>query len=73
MKIVLSDFISVTFWCRNSFWAQSAPGLPLGMVLARWLYQVDAYFHLRSVEEQSVLGVSQKTYPWILMILEVFP
>lgn len=59
MKILLSDFVSLTFWCRNSFSAMSAPGLLVGHYTARWLHQVDAHFPLRAVEEQSIFGVSR--------------
>lgn len=60
MKILLSDFTRLTFWRRNSCSALSAPGLLLGHYTAHWLYQVDAHFRLRSVEEQSILGVSHR-------------
>lgn len=60
MNILLSDFISLAFWGRNSFSALSAPGLLAGRYTAHWLYQVDAHFQLRSVEEQSIFGVSHR-------------
>lgn len=58
MNVLLSEFMSLTSWCRNSFSVLSVPGLLAGHHTAHWLSQVDAHFQLRSVEEQNSLGIS---------------
>jgi len=60
MNILLSDFISLTFWCRNSFSALSAPGLLAGQYTAHWLYQVDAHFQLRKYGSNSIYSAEER-------------